>query len=95
MIVQMIITLLQPKTQLFYIYTFQPGKRGGGGEYEAQDGFGWTNGVFLFFLQEYGDRISSDDSVYGTATSITTNQNQFKYVLILLSNVVFARLLNI
>ena len=87
--------ILQPKTQLFYMCTFQPGKRGGGGEYEAQDGFGWTNGVFLFFLQEYGDRISSDDSVYGTATSVTTNQNQFKYVLILLSNVVFARLLNI
>jgi alpha,alpha-trehalase len=22
-------------------------KPGGGGEYDAQDGFGWTNGVFL------------------------------------------------
>ena len=80
---------------IYYPYLFQPGKRGGGGEYEAQDGFGWTNGVFLYFLQEYGDRISSDDSVYGTATSFIENQNKLKYLAILTVNLIFARLMNI
>jgi alpha,alpha-trehalase len=28
----------------------------GGGEYETQDGFGWTNGVLLQLWQMYGDR---------------------------------------
>lgn len=28
-----------------------PDKKGGGGEYPLQDGFGWTNGVTLYFLQ--------------------------------------------
>ena len=31
-----------------------PGKMGGGGEYGVQTGFGWTNGVMLYFLQEFG-----------------------------------------
>ena len=26
----------------------------GGGEYAGQDGFGWTNGVFLTLLKKYG-----------------------------------------
>ncbi len=28
--------------------------RGAGGEYEPQEGFGWTNGVALVLLQEFG-----------------------------------------
>jgi alpha,alpha-trehalase len=32
-------------------------KAGGGGEYEVQDGFGWTNGVVLDLLLQYGDRL--------------------------------------
>lgn len=32
----------------------QPGEHGGGGEYEVQDGFGWTNGIILELLQKYG-----------------------------------------
>lgn len=31
---------------------------GGGGEYDTQDGFGWTNGVALCFLTEYGDQLA-------------------------------------
>ena len=34
------------------------GQRGGGGEYEAQVGFGWTNGVVLHLLQKYGRAFS-------------------------------------
>jgi neutral trehalase len=30
------------------------GKIGGGGEYETQTGFGWTNGVALALLHDYG-----------------------------------------
>ncbi|XP_065858523.1 trehalase isoform X2 [Euphorbia lathyris] len=30
------------------------GEAGGGGEYKAQTGFGWSNGVVLSFLEEFG-----------------------------------------
>jgi len=36
-------------------------KIGGGGEYEVQLGFGWTNGVILDFLDMYADRLTSKD----------------------------------
>lgn len=32
-------------------------KPGGGGEYELQDGFGWTNGVFLKFWREVNQEL--------------------------------------
>ncbi|KHJ41379.1 alpha,alpha-trehalase [Trichuris suis] len=32
---------------------------GGGGEYEVQTGFGWTNGVILDLLAKYGDCITA------------------------------------
>lgn len=35
----------------------RPGKRGGGGEYLPQTGFGWTNGVVLKLLQEYSGAL--------------------------------------
>ncbi|XP_069854120.1 trehalase-like [Dipodomys merriami] len=35
------------------------GQPGGGGEYEVQEGFGWTNGVALMLLDRYGDRLTS------------------------------------
>ncbi|XP_013871324.1 trehalase [Austrofundulus limnaeus] len=35
------------------------GKPGGGGEYEVQLGFGWSNGVALQLLDQYGPRLSS------------------------------------
>jgi alpha,alpha-trehalase len=31
------------------------GRRGGGGEYPTQDGFGWTNGVMRRLLALYPD----------------------------------------
>uniref|UniRef100_A0AC35GXD5 Trehalase n=1 Tax=Panagrolaimus sp. PS1159 TaxID=55785 RepID=A0AC35GXD5_9BILA len=36
----------------------EPGK---GGEYEVQDGFGWTNGAILDLLVTYADRITAYD----------------------------------
>ncbi|CAG9786382.1 unnamed protein product [Diatraea saccharalis] len=41
----------------------QPGHQGSGGEYKVQDGFGWTNGVALEFLQRYGDEMSVDEQI--------------------------------
>ncbi|TNN66658.1 Trehalase [Liparis tanakae] len=35
------------------------GKPGGGGEYEVQLGFGWTNGVALQLLDQYGVTLTS------------------------------------
>lgn len=31
----------------------QPGKRGGGGEYDVQEGFGWTNGIVFRLLKMF------------------------------------------
>ncbi|XP_072469161.1 trehalase [Notamacropus eugenii] len=42
-----------------YDISIDSGKPGGGGEYEVQEGFGWTNGVALQFLDRYGDRLTS------------------------------------
>ena len=40
-------------------------KEGGGGEYDVQLGFGWTNGVILDFLDMYSNKLSfnEDDGV--------------------------------
>lgn len=34
------------------------GKAGGGGEYEVQPGFGWSNGVAMRLLELFGDRLT-------------------------------------
>ncbi|VDO56735.1 unnamed protein product [Haemonchus placei] len=36
---------------------------GGGGEYEVQTGFGWTNGVILDLLDKYGDKMKDSSSM--------------------------------
>lgn len=41
----------------------KPGKFGGGGEYDVQDGFGWTNGVVLEFLDTYPEASSTSEPV--------------------------------
>jgi len=37
------------------------GGHGGGGEYETQVGFGWTNGVIMELLERYGSRLTSEE----------------------------------
>lgn len=37
------------------------GSAGGGGEYDVQTGFGWTNGVIIDFMVIFGDDLLSDD----------------------------------
>lgn len=41
------------------------GGHGGGGEYEIQTGFGWTNGVVIDLLTKYGDDITPSSSSKG------------------------------
>ncbi|CAH1407232.1 unnamed protein product [Nezara viridula] len=40
------------------------GRTGDGGEYDAQEGFGWTNGVVFEFLQKWGDRLRAYDTKF-------------------------------
>jgi len=47
-------------------------RKGDGGEYEVQEGFGWTNGVAMHYLKTYGDQITPDDFI-GGAGSIQAN----------------------
>ncbi|XP_012280262.1 trehalase isoform X2 [Orussus abietinus] len=37
------------------------GGYGGGGEYEVQLGFGWSNGIVMDLLDKYGDRLTAED----------------------------------
>ena len=39
----------------------QMGSAGGGGEYDVQTGFGWTNGVVIDFMVTFGDDLLSDE----------------------------------
>lgn len=51
--------------QILYVYTSlqynaeELGGHGGGGEYGVQIGFGWTNGVIMELLDQYGNEIGS------------------------------------
>ncbi|CAI4227101.1 unnamed protein product [Auanema sp. JU1783] len=36
---------------------------GGGGEYEVQEGFGWTNGVVLDFLKNFSDQLAYEQEI--------------------------------
>ena len=39
----------------------EQGHAGGGGEYDVQTGFGWTNGVVIDFMVLFGDDLLSDE----------------------------------
>ncbi|ORX69125.1 glycoside hydrolase [Linderina pennispora] len=39
------------------------GQQGGGGEYTVQSGFGWTNGVLLWALDTFGNRLATPQCV--------------------------------
>ena len=43
-------------------------KVGGGGEYQVQLGFGWTNGAVLDFMDMYCDRLTTESLAYDPAT---------------------------
>nr|QOI60660.1 trehalase-1 [Mythimna separata] len=57
--------------QMFEKYDAEnPGQFGGGGEYNVQFGFGWSNGAILEFLHKYGSELTaSDNNVNGTTAA--------------------------
>ncbi|XP_055908702.1 trehalase-like isoform X2 [Eupeodes corollae] len=46
------------------------GGHGGGGEYDIQTGFGWTNGIIIDLLTKYGDEITPAPTSKGSITSM-------------------------
>ncbi|KAG6803549.1 trehalase isoform X1 [Apis mellifera caucasica] len=50
------------------------GGHGGGGEYEVQLGFGWSNGVIMDLLNRYGDKLTAEDRFVATFHSNSTPQ---------------------
>ena len=49
------------KTMIFEKYDANNvGANGEGGEYVVQEGFGWTNGVVIKFIELYGDKLIVD-----------------------------------
>ena len=51
-------------------YSCEEGGQGGGGEYNVQTGFGWTNGVTLSLMARYPDMSSSASSLPSLTTSM-------------------------
>lgn len=50
----------QDTNDMFEKYdAMQLGRYGGGGEYQVQSGFGWTNGVVLQFINQYMRRTGN------------------------------------
>lgn len=52
----------------FQYLATEAGGHGGGGEYDIQKGFGWTNGVVLDLLNRYGSTMTALES--GSKNSI-------------------------
>ena len=53
---------LKELSELWFQYDATiPGGHGGGGEYEIQLGFGWTNGVIMELLHHYGNELTVRD----------------------------------
>ncbi|EFP11662.1 CRE-TRE-1 protein [Caenorhabditis remanei] len=54
---------------------------GGGGEYEVQTGFGWTNGVILDLLDKYGDQFASSSA---PSSKFTFSLSNITFVAVIL-----------
>ncbi|XP_033213513.1 trehalase-like isoform X2 [Belonocnema kinseyi] len=52
------------------------GGYGGGGEYEVQLGFGWSNGIIMDLIDKYGDRLTADDQFLQNDVVQTSAQQQ-------------------
>merc|ERR1712137_530790 len=65
------------RTNIFYekYKVTNTGEVGLGGEYPNQEGFGWTNGVTICFLKQYGDQLADD---FNTKQSVSSIQRLIK-----------------
>lgn len=52
------------------------GVYGGGGEYVVQEGFGWTNGVVIKFIEWFGDEIKLESQIEKQLESLTISVDQ-------------------
>lgn len=52
------------------------GVYGGGGEYVVQEGFGWTNGVVIKFIEWFGDEIKLEPQFEKQLESLTISVEQ-------------------
>lgn len=50
------------------------GAAGGGGEYEVQMGFGWTNGVLIHLIKMYGDKLIDSNEYEPTQDELEMNR---------------------
>lgn len=50
------------------------GGHGGGGEYENQVGFGWTNGVIMELLDRYGTRLTAEERFISVVPEASTSR---------------------
>lgn len=67
---------------------FQDGG-GGGGEYGVVEGFGWTNGVAMHFLDKYKDEdITPWDEVRSSGPQSTRSNNALLSIIIVTSLVI-------
>ncbi|XP_048254050.1 trehalase-like isoform X2 [Haliotis rufescens] len=64
------------------------GRRGGGGEYDIQTGFGWTNGVVLDLLSRHGDILTTDKTT-SDAPGYRPSMFTCVYVLVHVMHVLF------
>lgn len=56
--------MLRSRTTCFFFFQYdvtQTGAAGGGGEYDVQTGFGWSNGVVFEFIALFGDELLETD----------------------------------
>lgn len=67
----------------------QIGFPGGGGEYDVQEGFGWSNGVLLHFLSKY-PKIRFEDRG-DTSSGLSINSLSWLYKIFF--GIIAARLL--
>ncbi|EFO17509.1 trehalase [Loa loa] len=58
-------------------------KKAGGGEYEIQNGFGWTNGVALDLLVTYGKLLSFKDEMKDVRSTSRTTTISPDFILLL------------
>ncbi len=66
--------------QIFEKYDpIKVGSAGGGGEYEVQTGFGWTNGVLIDFITKYGDDLVNNDSYEKRKVVSTYGRGKLRY----------------
>lgn len=56
-----------------------PGKGGGGGEYNVQEGFGWTNGIVFEFLKTFPDMKMSNNVNNGEPSVVDVNNNAYDH----------------